>query len=92
MATRNEEVGPHADAWLKEVAPSTELRRRFAHRVGRWEDFRRLRVHVRRCTAARSGTDDGLPHALEARAALAKMCVRSRPPQEEAAIHDGRTG
>jgi len=30
-----------ADAWLKEVAPSTELRRWFAHRVDRWSEFRR---------------------------------------------------
>ncbi|MGH8122041.1 MAG: DUF488 domain-containing protein [Rudaea sp.] len=30
-----------ADAWLKEVAPSTELRRWFAHRVERWDEFRR---------------------------------------------------
>ena len=30
-----------ADAWLKEVAPSTELRRWFAHRPERWEEFRR---------------------------------------------------
>lgn len=30
-----------ADAWLKEVAPSTELRKWFDHRVERWEEFRR---------------------------------------------------
>ena len=30
-----------ADAWLKDVAPSTELRRWFDHRVDRWEEFRR---------------------------------------------------
>jgi uncharacterized protein YeaO (DUF488 family) len=30
-----------ADAWVKEVAPSTELRRWFGHRVERWEEFRR---------------------------------------------------
>ena len=30
-----------ADGWLKEVAPSTELRQWFAHRVDRWEEFRR---------------------------------------------------
>lgn len=30
-----------ADAWLKEVAPTTELRRWFDHRVERWEEFRR---------------------------------------------------
>lgn len=31
----------HADAWLKEVAPSTELRQWFDHQVERWEEFRR---------------------------------------------------
>lgn len=29
------------DRWLKEVAPSTELRRWFGHDPGRWEEFRR---------------------------------------------------
>lgn len=31
----------HADAWLKDVAPSTELRQWFGHRVERWEEFQR---------------------------------------------------
>ena len=31
----------HADAWLKDVAPSTELRKWFAHQVERWPEFRR---------------------------------------------------
>jgi uncharacterized protein YeaO (DUF488 family) len=30
-----------ADVWIKEVAPSTELRRWFGHRVERWDEFRR---------------------------------------------------
>ena len=30
-----------ADVWLKEVAPSTELRKWFNHRVERWPEFRR---------------------------------------------------
>lgn len=30
-----------ADAWLKEVAPSTELRQWFGHQVERWGEFRR---------------------------------------------------
>lgn len=30
-----------ADAWLKDVAPSTQLRKWFDHRVERWEEFRR---------------------------------------------------
>jgi uncharacterized protein YeaO (DUF488 family) len=28
-----------ADAWMKEVAPSTELRKWFDHRVERWQKF-----------------------------------------------------
>ena len=30
-----------AHAWMKEVAPSTELRQWFDHRVERWDEFRR---------------------------------------------------
>lgn len=30
-----------ADAWMKEVAPSTELRQWFGHRVERWDEFQR---------------------------------------------------
>jgi uncharacterized protein YeaO (DUF488 family) len=29
------------DSWVKDVAPSTELRKWFGHRVERWEEFRR---------------------------------------------------
>jgi uncharacterized protein YeaO (DUF488 family) len=29
------------DAWLKEVAPSTELRKWYGHAPDRWEEFRR---------------------------------------------------
>jgi uncharacterized protein YeaO (DUF488 family) len=31
----------HADAWLKDVAPSTKLRQWFGHRVERWQEFQR---------------------------------------------------
>jgi uncharacterized protein YeaO (DUF488 family) len=31
----------HADEWLKDVAPSTALRKWFGHRVERWDEFRR---------------------------------------------------
>jgi uncharacterized protein YeaO (DUF488 family) len=39
------------DAWLKELAPSTELRRWFAHDPAKWADFQRryrreLRTHA----------------------------------------------
>jgi uncharacterized protein YeaO (DUF488 family) len=36
------------NAWLKEVAPSTELRKWFGHRVERWDEFqRRYREELR---------------------------------------------
>lgn len=35
----------HLDAWLKELAPSNELRQWFGHDPGRWEDFCR-RYHA----------------------------------------------
>lgn len=31
----------HLDAWQKDVAPSTALRKWFDHRVERWEEFQR---------------------------------------------------
>jgi uncharacterized protein YeaO (DUF488 family) len=31
----------HPDGWLKEVAPSAELRRWFGHDPARWEEFQR---------------------------------------------------
>jgi uncharacterized protein YeaO (DUF488 family) len=31
----------HLDDWLKDVAPSTELRKWFSHDPGKWEQFRR---------------------------------------------------
>lgn len=31
----------HIDAWLKEIAPSNELRRWFGHDAGKWDEFRR---------------------------------------------------
>jgi uncharacterized protein YeaO (DUF488 family) len=42
-----------ADEWLKDVAPSTELRKWFAHQVERWEEFReRYRAELRSNPAA----------------------------------------
>jgi uncharacterized protein YeaO (DUF488 family) len=31
----------HLDAWIKEVAPSNELRKWFGHDDARWEEFRK---------------------------------------------------
>jgi uncharacterized protein YeaO (DUF488 family) len=30
----------HLDMWMKEIAPSDELRRWYGHEAGRWEEFR----------------------------------------------------
>ncbi len=47
------------DGWMKEIAPSTELRKWFAHDPKRWEEFRRryseeLRAHPERLEELRS--------------------------------------
>jgi uncharacterized protein YeaO (DUF488 family) len=40
------------DSWAKEIAPSTELRKWFAHDVSRWPEFqRRYRRELREPTA-----------------------------------------
>ncbi|MGA9364772.1 MAG: DUF488 family protein [Bacteroidota bacterium] len=36
---RKEEA--HIDEWLREIAPSDELRRWYGHKPERWEDFRK---------------------------------------------------
>jgi uncharacterized protein YeaO (DUF488 family) len=42
-----------ADEWMKDVAPSTELRQWFAHRTDRWEEFqRRYRAELDAAPAA----------------------------------------
>jgi uncharacterized protein YeaO (DUF488 family) len=42
-----------ADLWLKDTAPSPELRKWYAHDVGRWEEFsRRYRAELRQNDAA----------------------------------------
>lgn len=43
------------DYWAKEIAPSTELRKKFAHDTDRWEDFKKN--YHRSCeTTFRDGT------------------------------------
>ena len=34
-------AGAAVDQWMKDIAPSTELRKWFAHDPARWEEFRR---------------------------------------------------
>ena len=40
------------DLWLKDAAPSTELRKWFAHRPDRWDEFRRRYVRELQSTTA----------------------------------------
>lgn len=52
------------DAWLKEIAPSTELRRWFGHDPDKWKEFQKryraeLRAHVDAMTPLRSATRRG---------------------------------
>lgn len=61
---RTEEL--HADAWLKELSPSTELRRWFAHDPGRWREF-----------VSRYRRELGAPVARQALAALAERARRA---------------
>lgn len=49
------------DEWLREVAPSTELRRWFAHEPARWDEFRRRYSEELAAPAAQ----DGLAHLRE---------------------------
>jgi uncharacterized protein YeaO (DUF488 family) len=38
----------HIDLWLKEIAPSTELRKWFGHNPARWDEFKkRYRVELK---------------------------------------------
>ncbi len=48
------------DGWLKEIAPSDELRRWFHHDPSRWDEFRR------RYTAELSARPEGVQYLLEA--------------------------
>jgi len=32
----------NADEWMKEIAPSNELRKRFGHHEGNWDEFQEL--------------------------------------------------
>lgn len=52
------------DAWLKDVAPTTELRQWFAHDPAKWEDFQRkyfaeLDVHAEALDPIRNAIRNG---------------------------------
>ena len=84
----------HLDCWMKEVAPSTELRRWFGHLPARFDEFRRryeeeLRGNPkigelrklggrRRVTLLYAAHDPEVNHALVLRSVLERGSKRSR--------------
>lgn len=40
MAQRHKKEDAHIDLWLKEIAPSTSLRKWFNHEDEKWDDFK----------------------------------------------------
>jgi uncharacterized protein YeaO (DUF488 family) len=93
----------HADAWMKDVAPSTELRQWFGHEVERWDEFRRRyqreltakpdvwgvvrRRRSEKCRSHRSGRD-GILHLFSTGALMtAKFKVGDRVTWNSEAGH-----
>jgi uncharacterized protein YeaO (DUF488 family) len=69
------------DAWLKEVAPSAELRKWFSHRVDRWVEFQRR--YRRELSAHR----DAWSPILEAsRRGPVTLVYGARDPEHNAAV------
>ena len=69
------------DAWVKEVAPSTELRKWFSHRVDRWTEFQR------RYRRELSAHHDALSSLLEAsRRGPVTLVYSARDPEHNAAV------
>lgn len=53
----------HIDAWVKDLAPSTELRKAFGHDPDRWPEFKRRYTEELRAPQARLAIDDVAMHA-----------------------------
>jgi uncharacterized protein YeaO (DUF488 family) len=69
------------DAWVKDVAPSTELRKWFSHRVDRWTEFQR---RYRRELSAHS---DAWSPILEAsRRGPVTLVYSAHDPEHNAAV------
>jgi uncharacterized protein YeaO (DUF488 family) len=69
------------DAWLKDVAPSTDLRRWFGHDPHRWPEFRR------RYTAELEAGPEGLAELLAAaRAGDVTLLYGARDPERNNAV------
>ncbi len=48
----------HIESWIKELAPSTELRKSFGHDPARWPEFKRRYAEELRAPPARRAIDD----------------------------------
>ncbi|UCM90439.1 DUF488 domain-containing protein [Streptomyces marincola] len=48
----------HIDGWLRDLAPSTELRRWYGHAPARWDEFRRRYLAELRDAAHRNAADE----------------------------------
>ena len=69
------------DGWLREVAPSDELRRWFGHDVARWPEFRR------RYLAELAGADDAVrPLLAAAREGDVTLLYAARDPEHNNAV------
>lgn len=60
----------HLEAWLKDLAPSTELRRWFSHSPQRWEEFQHRYVEELEDSEKTSQIEDLLEHARQGTATL----------------------
>jgi uncharacterized protein YeaO (DUF488 family) len=69
------------EAWLKDAAPSTELRRWYAHDVERWEEFRR-----RYLDELRANPDAWAPLVDAARRGTVTLVYSARDEEHNSAI------
>ncbi|MFN8473818.1 MAG: DUF488 domain-containing protein [Anaerolineae bacterium] len=70
----------HIDAWDKDVAPSTELRKWFGHDPARWDEFRR------RYEAELAGNERLAELAEKARAADITLVYGARDTEHNQAV------
>ena len=72
-----------ADVWMKDVAPSTELRQWFGHRVERWDEFQ-----ARYATELQAAEKQALLHQLAAaaRQKTVTLVFAARDTQHNSAV------
>lgn len=61
-------VKAKVDVWMKDIAPSTALRRWYGHDPGKWSEFKK-RYHAE-LDANPSGVDELVSHMLKGRSTL----------------------